>query len=114
MQLISNQFFASASRNLQRFGFGVAILVSTLASQSEAQVQFTLMDAAPDDIASSVISSTESSRAMTSEKIHRYSLDDAGSLNGQITVTADVAGWIKRLRDARQTSCPSIQDERDG
>ena len=89
MQLLSNQIFTSVSRNLQCFGFGVAILASTLAGQSDAQVNFTLTDTAPS--ANSVMSPTN---AITIEKIHRYSLDEAGTLNGQITVTGDNPGGL--------------------
>lgn len=81
MQIFSNQIFSNVSRNLQRFGLGAAILASTLVGQSEAQVNFILSDMAP--IASS------GSKANVVEKIHRYSLDQAGNLNGQITVTGD-------------------------
>ena len=86
MQLLSNHLFASVSRNLQCFGFGVAILASTLAGQSDAQVQFTLMDEAPAAITSSVMNRDN---AFSIEKMHRYSLDESGTLHGQITVTGD-------------------------
>ena len=87
MQLSNNQISTTISRNLQRFGFGVAIVASTLASQAEAQVDFTFSDVvavAPDH------AMIESAVATTAaEKIHRYSLDQAGNLNGQVTVAGD-------------------------
>ena len=91
MQLLSNQIFTSVSRNLQCFGFGVAILASTLAGQSEAQVNFTLSDTTP-VAAESVLSPINATNV---EKIHRYSLDEAGNLNGQVTVTGDKPGGLR-------------------
>ena len=89
MQHFSYQIFANVSRNLQRFGFGVAILASTLTGQSEAQVNFAMSDIAPTS-ATSVMNAD----AISIEKIHRYSLDDAGNLNGQITVTGDIPSGL--------------------
>ena len=86
MQLLSNQTIINVSRNLQCFGFGVAILASTLAGQAEAQVNFSLTDVTPQAISTSVISPL---KPIAIEKIHRYSLDEAGTLNGHITVTGD-------------------------
>ena len=84
MQLLSNQTFANVSRNLQRFGFGVAILASAFVSQSEAQVTFNMSDAATANY-----SVNTPAAATAIDKIHRYALDQAGTLNGQITVTGD-------------------------
>jgi len=85
MQIFSNQILSNVSRNVQRFGLGVAILASALVGQSEAQVNFILSDIAP--TASS--SRMSDSKANAIERIHRYSLDEAGNLHGQITVTGD-------------------------
>ena len=88
-----NQLLINVSRNLQRFGWAVAIMASTLASQSEAQVSFNLNDI---DTTPTLASEPAASRVLVSpttaptvDKIHRYSLDKAGNLNGQITVTGD-------------------------
>ena len=89
MQYLSNQIFTNVSRNLQRFGFGVAIMASALTSQSEAQVNFILTD-----VPSATESVMSSNDAMNVEKIHRYSLDKAGTLNGQITVTGDMPSGL--------------------
>ena len=89
MQFSSNQIFANISRNLQRFGFGVAILASAFVGQSEAQVSYSLSDASANS--HSVIRHAD---AMTTGKIHRYSLDQAGTLNGQITVAGDKPGGL--------------------
>jgi len=88
-----NQLLFNVSRNLQRFGLAVAVMASTLASQSEAQVSFNLTDI---DATPTLASEPATSRVLISpittptvDKIHRYSLDEAGNLNGQITVTGD-------------------------
>ena len=86
MQLLSNQIFANVSRNLQRLGIGLAVLASTLVSQSAAQVSFTMIDEAPQAITSEVVSPSNATRT---EKLHHYSLDESGTLHGQITVTGD-------------------------
>ncbi len=65
MQYFKNYLPASVSRNLQRIGLGVAIVASTLVGQSSAQVGF----------------------SQTTEDAYHYSLDTAGNLNGQVTVT---------------------------
>ena len=92
MQISSNQFFANVSRNLLRVGFGVAIFASTLAGQAEAQVDITFGDLTPITDSHSMARPTT---AVNIDKIHRYSLDEAGNLNGQITVTGDMPSGLQ-------------------
>ena len=83
MQLFSKPLLANTSRNLQRFGLGVAVMASALASQSDAQTTFPRTNAVPTLAARAITAS------QTINRVHRYSLDESGNLNGQITVTGD-------------------------
>lgn len=83
MQLFSKPLLANTSRNLQRFGLGVAVMASALASQSDAQTTFPRTNAVPTLTARAITAS------QTINRVHRYSLDESGNLNGQITVTDD-------------------------
>ena len=57
-------------------------MASALASQSDAQTTFPRTAAAP-------TWATSSTEGQTIDKIHRYSLDELGNLNGQITAAGD-------------------------
>jgi len=83
MQLLNNQLLA----NMSRFGLGVAIIASTLVGQTDAQVNFQLTDQQPTSATSRMAIAPVAKR--TAQTIHRYALDQAGNLTGQITVTGD-------------------------
>jgi hypothetical protein len=67
---------------MKRFGMGIAIAASALVSHSQAQILYTIDDAAA--TTNSVTSKLSDTPIIQS--IHRYALDDAGNLNGQITI----------------------------
>lgn len=83
MQFFSNQLLA----NVSRFGLGVAIVASSLASQANAQVNFQLTDQEP--TLATIRSAISPISAQAKETVHRYALDQAGNLTGQVTVTGD-------------------------
>ena len=85
MQLLRNQLLA----NLSRFGLAVAIAASTLAGQTNAQVNFRLTDQEPTLAGSGTKISPIVEHRAQAQTVHRYALDQFGNLAGQVTVTGD-------------------------
>ena len=71
MQLLRNQLLA----NLSRFGLAVAIAASTLAGQTNAQVNFRLTDQEPTLAGSGTKISPIVEHRAQAQTVHRYALD---------------------------------------